>query len=91
MKKYNTVMILNDWLAGKPIESIRKTYGFKSIRHLRKKIAQWREDGWPFERRKPGRPRRPRGIKIVDVWHEETTAGSILQSFGEAKQKEVNT
>ena len=85
MKRYNVGMILNDWRAGRPSKRICEIYGFKSLRQLRRKVAEWRDAGWPFERRKAGRPKKPRGIKITDVWHEEVTAGSILQSLEEAK------
>ena len=85
-KKWHISAILHDWNSGATSTQIAETYGFSSHRACRDRIAKWRKQGWNFEKRTAGCPKKNRRGQITAMWLDEltdseaTTAGIIRGS-----------
>lgn len=85
-KQWNIPMILHDWNAGKTSSQIAQVYGFSSANACMDRISKWRKEGWAFELKTAGCPKKSRKGRITAMWMDEltdnevTTAGTIRGS-----------
>ena len=70
---HNLGMILNDWNANKPMESMRRTHRFKTTASLQAYVCAHRRQGYAFRYRNGSNKPLPRGCQITGLWFDELT------------------
>ena len=79
-KQYNTAMIMNDWNAGKPLETIVRTHNMESVSNLYTFVSNKRKQGWKFKNKKQDRTALLE--RMLADWNNDMPVPDIVKKYG---------